>query len=280
VLNQPQVRRLLSDEHFSIDGTLIEAWASMKSFRPKDDGEGPSGSGGGRNSETDFHGQKRRNDTHASRTDQEARLYRKSNGQESRLAYLGHLLSENRHGLVVRASTTRAGGRAEWEAGLAMVGGLEGRHRITVGGDKGYDVQGFAGGLRALSATPNIARHSSTTRTGRQRRSAIDGRTTRHPGYALSQRRRKLVEEAFGWIKTIAGQRKTRFRGLERVGWSFQLAAAWSACPSSSEPRHDRDPGTANYPVQADATHPGETAPRPIQTTFRPRQNMPSSTPC
>jgi transposase len=224
MLNQPQVRRLLSDEHFSVDGTLVEAWASMKSFRPKDDG--PSGSGGGRNSAADFRGQKRRNDTHASRTDGDARLYRKSKGQESRLAYLGHLLSENRHGLVVRASTTRAGGRAEWEAGLAMVGGLEGRHRITVGGDKGYDVQGFAGRLRTLGATPHVARHSYTTSTGRQRRSAIDGRTTRHPGYALSQRRRKLVEEAFGWIKTIAGQRKTRFRGLDRVAWSFQLAAA------------------------------------------------------
>jgi len=225
VLNQPAVRRLLSDEHFSVDGTLIEAYASMKSFRPRDeDGEG--GAGGGRNHAVDFRGQQRKNDTHASTTDSDARLYRKGPGQESRLAYLGHLLSENRHGLVVRATTTRAAGRAEWEAGLAMVGDLEGRHRITVGGDKGYDVQGFAAGLRTLGATPHLARHDYVTQTGRRRRSSVDGRTTRHAGYGLSQRRRKLVEEAFGWIKTIAGQAKTRFRGLERVGWSFQLAAA------------------------------------------------------
>jgi transposase len=224
VLNRPKVRRLLSAEHFSVDGTLVEAWASMKSFRPRDEG-GDDGAGG-RNRDADFRGQKRRNDTHASTTDSDARLYRKSHGQESRLAYLGHLLSENRHGLVVRAAATRADGRAEWQAGLTMVGDLAGRHRITVGGDKGYDVQGFAAGLRTLGATPHLAQHRYVTKTGRHRRSSIDGRTTRHPGYAQSQRRRKLVEEAFGWIKTIAGQAKTRFRGLERVGWSFQLAAA------------------------------------------------------
>jgi transposase len=225
VLNQPRVRRLLSDEHFSVDGTLIEAWASMKSFRPRDNGS-DGGAGGGRNPETDFRGQQRRNDSHASTTDGDARLYRKSHGQESRLACLGHLLTENRHELVVQARATRAGGRAEWQAGLAMVGDLAGRGRITVGADKGYDVRDFAGGLRALGATPHVARHSYTTKTGRQRRSSIDRRTTRHPGYGQSQRRRKLVEEAFGWIKTVAGQAKTRFRGLERVGWSFSLAAA------------------------------------------------------
>jgi transposase len=225
VLSRPGVRRLLSDEHFSVDGTLIEAFASMKSFRPRDEGD-DGGAGSGRNHDADFRGQKRRNDTHASTTDGDARLFRKGHGQESRLAYLGHLLTENRHGLVVRASTTRAVGRAEWEAGLAMVGALAGRHRITVGGDKGYDVQGFAVGLRTLGATPHLAQHRYVTKTGRRRRSSIGGRTTRHPGYAQSQRRRKLVEEAFGWIKTIAGQAKTRFRGLERVGWSFQLAAA------------------------------------------------------
>ncbi|HEX6114731.1 MAG TPA: IS5 family transposase [Geminicoccaceae bacterium] len=225
VLNQPKVRRLLSDDHFTVDGTLIEAWASMKSFQPRD-GDDAGGAGGGRNPEADFRGQRRRNDTHASITDSDARLFRKGNGQESRLAYLGHLLSENRHGLVVRATTTRAGGRAEWEAGLAMVGDLDGRHRITVGGDKGYDVKDFASGLRALGATPHVARQDYVTKTGRRRRSSVDRRTTRHPGYLVSQRRRKLIEEAFGWIKTIAGQAKTRFRGLERVGWSFQLAAA------------------------------------------------------
>ena len=225
VLNRPKVRRLLSDEHFSVDGTLVEAWASMKSFRPRGEG-GDGGAGGGRNGEADFRGQQRRNDTHASTTDGDARLFRKGHGRESRLAYLGHLLTENRHGLVVRVATTRAVGRAEWEAGLAMVGDLAGRHRITVGGDKGYDVEGFAAGLRTLGATPHLAQHCYVTKTGRRRRSSIDGRTTRHAGYAVSQRRRKLVEEAFAWIKTIAGQAKTRFRGLERVGWSFQLAAA------------------------------------------------------
>jgi transposase len=225
VLNRPKVRRLLSDEHFSVDGTLIEAWASMKSFRPRDGG-GDDPSGGGRNHDADFRGQQRRNDSHTSTTDGDARLFRKGDGRESRLAYLGHLLTENRHGLVVRATATRAGGRGEWEAGLAMVGTLDGRHRITVGGDKGYDVRDFAVGLRALGATPHLAQNRHVTKTGRHRRSSVDGRTTRHPGYLVSQRRRKLVEEAFGWIKTIAGQNKTRFRGLERVGWSFSFAAA------------------------------------------------------
>src|SRR4029453_2173842 len=225
VLNRPKVRRLLSDEHFSVDGTLVEAWASMKSFRPRREG-GDGGAGGGRNGEADFRGQQRRNDTHASTTDGDARLFRKGHGRESRLAYLGHLLTETRQGLVVRVATTRAVGRAEWAAGLAMVGDLAGRHRITVGGDKGYDVEGFAAGLRTLGATPHLAQHCYVTKTGRRPRSSIDAPTTRHAGYAVSQRRRKLVEEAFAWIKTIAGQAKTRFRGLERVGWSFQLAAA------------------------------------------------------
>jgi transposase len=228
VLNRPKVRRLLSDDHFSVDGTLIEAFASMKSFRPRDDGGGggDAPSGGGRNHDADFRGQRRRNDSHASTTDGDARLFRKGDGRESRLAYLGHRLTENRHGLVVRATASRAGGRGEWAAGLAMVGTLAGRHRITVGGDKGYDVRDFAGGLRALAATPHLAQNRHVTKTGRRRRSSIDRRTTRHAGYAVSQRRRKLIEEAFGWIKTIAGQAKTRFRGLERVGWSFTFAAA------------------------------------------------------
>jgi transposase len=227
VLNRVEVRRLLSDDHFSVDGTLLEAFASMKSFRPRDGGgDGDDLSGGGRNHDADFRGQRRRNDTHASTTDGDARLFRKGDGRESRLAYLGHLLTENRHGLVIRACATRAGGRGEWEAGLATVGSLDGRHRITVGADKGYDVREFAAGLRALGATPHLAQNRHLTKTGRHRRSSIDRRTTRHAGYAVSQRRRKLVEEAFGWIKTVAGQSKTRFRGLERVGWSFTLAAA------------------------------------------------------
>jgi transposase len=223
VLNRPKVRRLLADEHFSVDGTLIEAWASMKSCRPRDrSGDDPSG--GGRDHDADLRGQQRNNATHASSSDGDARLFRKGDGRESRLAYLGHLLTENRLGLVVRATATQAGGRGEWHAGLAMVGTLEGRRRITVGGDKGYDVRDFAVGLRTLGATPHLAQNRHVTKTGR--RSALDGRTTRHRGYALSQRRRKLVEEAFGWIKTIAGQGKTKFRGLERVGWSCTFAAA------------------------------------------------------
>jgi transposase len=162
VLNRPEVRRLLSDEHFSVDGTLVEAWASMKSFRPRGEG-GDGGAGGGRNGEADVRGQQRRNDTHASTTDGDARLFRKGHGRESRLAYLGHLLTENRHGLVVRVATTRAVGRAEWEAGLAMVGDLAGRHRITVGGDKGYDVEGFAAraahAWRHAAPRPTLLRH-------------------------------------------------------------------------------------------------------------------------
>jgi transposase len=226
VLNQPAVRRLLSDEHFSVDGTLIEAYASIKRASGHATKTVRVEPAAAETTPVDFRGQQRNNDTHASTSDSDARLYRKGPGQESRLAYLGHLLSENRHGLVVRATTTRAAGRAEWQAGLTMVGDLEGRHRITVGGDKGYDVQGFAAGLRTLGATPHIAQHAYVTTTGRRRRSSVDGRTTRHAGYGLSQRRRKRVEEAFGRIKTIAGQAKTKFRGLERVGWSFQLAAA------------------------------------------------------
>jgi len=218
VLRQPRVKTLLSDDHFSVDGTLIEAWASMKSFRPKD-GSGPP-PGPGRNGERDFHGEKRSNDTHASTTDPDARLIRKGPGQASRLAYMGHVLMENRNGLVVDARLTRATGTAEREAALAMIDERPGTHRITLGADKAYDVAAFVASLRDRVVSPHV------TQNTRGRRSAIDGRTTRHPGYAVSLRIRKRIEEVFGWVKTSAGLSKTRHRGLDRVGWTFTLTVA------------------------------------------------------
>jgi transposase len=223
VLGQPEVRALLSDEHFSVDGTLIEAWASMKSFKPKDEaGGGPAAgdAGGGRNAERAFHGEKRTNETHASTTDPDARLYRKGRGKEAKLCHMGHLLMENRNGLIVDAMLTEASGTAERDAAEAMLGRQPGRHRATLGADKAYDAAGFVSGLRAQNVTPHVARNT----TGR--RSAIDARTTRHPGYAASQRVRKRIEESFGWIKTVGGLRKTRHRGTARVGWLFMLTAA------------------------------------------------------
>jgi transposase len=216
VLDQPRVTALLSDEHFSVDGTLIEAWASMKSFRPKDGSGAPPGPG--RNGERDFHGEKRRNQTHASTTDPDARLYRKGPGQPAQLAYMGHVLMENRHALVVDARVTVASGTAEREAALAMLDARPGRRRLTLGADKGYDAAAFVADLRARNITPHVAQNTSN------RRSAIDGRTTRHPGYAASQTVRKRIEETFGWTKSTAGLRKTRHRGLARVGWMFTLA--------------------------------------------------------
>jgi len=234
VVEQARRRDLLSDDHFSVDGTLIEAWASIKSFRPKSlsPGEDP-GNGGdeppapGRNAERDFRGEKRSNATHASRTDPDARLYRKSNGQSSRLAFMGHVLMENRNGLVVGACLTRATGTAEREAALALLDTHRpGRRRITLGADKAYDVAAFVAALRERRITPHIARDDHPTRTGKRRRTSIDGRTIRHPGYAVSLRIRKRIEESFGWIKTTGTLRKTRHRGLERVGWMFDLTAA------------------------------------------------------
>jgi transposase len=218
VLRQPRVKTLLSDDHFSVDGTLIEAWASMKSFRPKD-GSGPP-SGPGRNGERDFHGEKRSNDTHASTTDPDARLIRKGPGQASRLAYMGHVLMENRNGLAVDARLTRATGTAEREAALAMIDERSGTYRITLGADKAYDVGAFVASLRDRIVSPHV------TQNTKGRRSAIDGRTTRHPGYAVSLRIRKRIEEVFGWVKTSAGLSKTRHRGLDRVGWTFTLTVA------------------------------------------------------
>ncbi len=217
VLANPQVKPLLSDEHFSVDGTLIEAWASMKSFRAKDGGDEPPAPG--RNGERDFHNEQRSNDTHASTTDPEARLYKKGKGKEAKLCFMGHALMENRHGLVVQAEATEANGTAEREAALEMIDQQAGiSNRLTLGADKAYDARGFVADLRLKCVTPHVAQKA--------RSSAIDGRTTRHAGYAVSLRKRKLVEEAFGWAKTIAGCAKVKVRGLARVGFHFTLAMA------------------------------------------------------
>ncbi len=220
VLVQPKVKQLLSTDHFSVDGTLIEAWASMKSVKPKD-GSGEPPTGGGRNAEADFHGERRSNQTHGSTTDPDARLYRKGAGKEAKLCFMGHGLMENRHGLLVDACLTPADGHAERVAALHMIEPHAERPRaITLGADKAYDVQDFVNELRSLKVTPHV------TQNTKGRRSAIDGRTTRHGGYAVSQRIRKRIEEAFGWIKTVAGQDKTKFRGRDRVGWAFTFSAA------------------------------------------------------
>lgn len=226
VLAQPKVKRLLSSEHFSVDGTLIEAWASIKSFRRKD-GKDDDG-GPGRNGERNFHGEKRSNETHESTTDPEARLYRKGHGQPAKLCYMGHALMENRNGLVVGGQVTLATGTAEREAALSLIDGRRGARgrRVTLGADKAYDVTEFVGDLRDRSVTPHIARNDHVTKTGKRRKSAIDARTLRHVGYAISQCCRKRIEEVFGWAKTQAGLAKTRFRGAKRVEASFTLALA------------------------------------------------------
>ena len=221
VLAQPKVNKLLSSDHFSVDGTLIEAWASMKSVKPNDGPGEPPAQGGGRNAEANFHGQKRSNDSHASTTAPDARLYRKGKGKETKLCFIGHGLMENRHGLLVDACLTLAGGHAERVAALHMIEPRADRPTaITLGADKAYDAEDFVNELRSMNVTPHVAQNTSG------RSSAIDGRTTRHGGYAVSQRIRKRIEEAFGWIKTIAGQEKSRFRGRDRVGWAFTFAAA------------------------------------------------------
>lgn len=209
---------LLSNEHFTVDGTLIEAWASMKSFRPKDDQDQDPPTTGGRNTEVDFKGQKRKNDTHQSTTDPEARLLKKGKGKEAKLCFMGHALMENRNGLVVDSRLTQATGTAERDAALEMVENISGTKQITLGADKGYDVGTFVKELRRLRATPHVAQKSKGT--------AIDKRTTRHDGYRISLKIRKRVEEIFGWMKTTGGLRKTRHRGLERVESTFTLAAA------------------------------------------------------
>ena len=221
VLSQPRVKRLLSSEHFSVDGTLIEAWASMKSFKPKGSGKDDDGGDDGRNAATDFRGERRSNESHESTTDPDARLYRKGPGMEAELCFMGHGLMENRSGLIVDTRLTRISGHAERLAALDMIEPLADRSRaITLGADRGYDAADFVEELRTLNVRPHVAQNA------RRRRSAIDGRTTRHPGYAASQRIRKRIEEVFGWIKTVAGLRKTKLRGLDKVDWAFAFTAA------------------------------------------------------
>lgn len=216
IVEQARKAKLLSDEHFSVDGTLIEAWASIKSFQPKDGPKPPVG----RNQEKDFHGKKLKNDTHASSTDPESRLFKKGAGKEAKLSYMGHALMENRNGLIVSGRVTHATGTAEREAGAEMVASVPGTKRITVGGDKNYDTKDFVKTLRGLNATAHVAQNNTN------RSSAIDGRTTRHEGYKVSLKIRKRIEETFGWIKTIGNLRKTRYRGVDKVDWYFNLTAA------------------------------------------------------
>jgi transposase len=216
VLAQARSRALLSSEHFTVDGTLIEAWASHKSFKRKDgsDQQPPDDPG---NPTVDFHGERRSNATHQSTTDPEARLARKGPGKEAKLSYAGHVLMENRNGIAVNGCVTLAEGRAEVESAVAMVEEIPGEHRVTLGADKAYDTKEFVQELRDHQVTPHVACKATTI---------IDARTTRHPGYAISQQKRKRVEEIFGWLKTVGGLRKTRHRGVERVGWMFTFALA------------------------------------------------------
>jgi transposase len=222
VLGVAREQKLLSDEHFTVDGTLIEAWAGQKSFQKKGKRSRDSHSDDPGNPTVNFHGEKRLNDTHESTTDPEARLYRKGHGKEAKLCYMGHVLMENRHGLVCDGCVTLATGTAEREAGKALVKRIPNRrnHRVTIGADKSYDSRQFVGAMRRLTVTPHVAQNTTN------RSSTIDGRTTRHPGYEVSQRKRKRIEEVFGWIKTIGLMRKARHRGKERVDWMFRLTLA------------------------------------------------------
>jgi len=219
VLNLPRVKALLSDEHFSVDGTLIRAWASMKSFRRKDGSDEPPTPG--RNGERNFRKDKRSNETHASTTDPDARLARKSDGEGAKLAFTGHLLMENRNGLLVDARLTRAAGTAEPEAALAMLRALPAAGHKTVGADKAYDTAAFVASSRAAGVTPHVAQNISA-----RRGSNIDGRTTRHAGYRISHVIRKRIEEANGWIKQVGGMAQTKLRGVKRVEWAFVFKAA------------------------------------------------------
>jgi transposase len=211
---------LVSDEHFTVDGTLLEAWASQKSFRRRDTPVDPPDDPG--NPTINFRGEQRKNDTHQSTTDPDARLYKKSTGAEAKLAYLGHLLMENRNGLIVDAMVTAATGKAERDAAVTMLGDLPDGGRITVGGDANYDTRDFVRHTREMGVTPHVTQYPETDRRG----SAIDARTTRHPGYAISQRKRKLVEQAFGWMKTVGLLRKLHHRGGPLVDWIFTFHAA------------------------------------------------------
>jgi hypothetical protein len=218
VLIHADTKRLLSDEHFTVDGTLIDAWASLKSFQRKD--APPTPPDDPRNPTVNFHGERRSNATHASTTDPEARLYRKGDRREAKLCYQGHVLMENRHGLAVDGRLTAADGYGERAAALEMVGPVAETHRVTLGADKAYDSGDFVEALRLLQVTPHVAQNTS------HRSSAIDGRTTRHAGYEVSQQKRKRIEEIFGWLKTIGLLRQTRHRGRRRVGWMFVFSLA------------------------------------------------------
>jgi transposase/IS5 family transposase len=218
VLEQAKRSKLLSKDHFSVDGTLIQAWASLKSFKPRDDDQEPPV---GKNPGRDFKGEKLSNETHSSTTDPEARLFRKGLNQEPRLSFAAHLLTENLNGLVVMSSVTQADGFAERETARAMLGKIAPRkRRVTVAADKNYDTFGFAKAMRELNVTPHVTQN--TTKQGR--RSSIDGRTTRHSSYAASQKFRKRIEEVFGWLKTVGLFRKTRYRGVRKIDWHFTLA--------------------------------------------------------
>ena len=218
VLNQARVADLLSDEHFSVDGTLIEAWASHKSFQRKDQSAPPPYDPG--NPTVNFHGEKRSNETHESTTDPDARLARKSGGHEAKLAYCGNVMMENRHGLVVDTELLQCNGTVERDAAMLMAERVEGVERITLAADKAYDTKDFVSEMRGMNVTPHVSQNIK-----RPGGSAIDGRTTRHAGYQVSQRKRKRIEEVFGWIKTVGTLRKTRHRGLETVKWVFTFTA-------------------------------------------------------
>jgi transposase len=220
VVAQASGQGLTSDEHFTVDGTLLEAWAGAKSFQAKEGkSDAPPDDPG--NPTVDFHGEQRSNETHESKTDAEAQLARKGPGKESKLSYSGNLLVENRNGLIVAAEVFQANGTAERDAALVMLEKLPGTQPVTVGGDKGFDTRGFVAECRNMQVTPHVAQNHK-----RPGGSAIDGRTTRHPGYALSQRKRKRIEECFGWLKTIALMRKLRHRGVCKVDWIFTFACA------------------------------------------------------
>src|SRR5215469_1001040 len=220
VVEQARDRNLMSDEHFTVDGTLLEACASLKSFKRVDGQTGPPPDDPG-NPTVDFHGESRSNKTHVSTTDPDSQLARKGSGKEAKLSYSGHVLMENRNGLVADVEVLQAHGTAERDAALVMIEAIAGDHQVTVGADKNYDTKDFVAEARNMHATPHVAQNIHA-----RRRSAIDGRTTRHAGYAISQVRRKRVEEIFGWMKTVGGMRKLRHRGLQLVGWMFTFAAA------------------------------------------------------
>jgi transposase len=220
VVNQAREQDLTSDEHFTVDGTLLEACASLKSFQRKDEKKAPPPDDPG-NPSIDFHGEKRSNETHQSTTDPDALLARKGSGKEAKLSYNANLLTENRNGLIVSTLVLQASGRAERDAALLMLEGIPGTQRLTVGGDKGYDTRGFVAECRHMKVTPHVAQNRK-----RNGGSAVDGRTTGHSGYEVSQKKRKRIEECFGWMKDIALMRKLKHRGLEKVGWLFTFAAA------------------------------------------------------